>query len=248
MATHLEYLESFDVTACDAHVVAVTETEDGRLDLVLDTTCFYPRGGGQDWDEGTVKAPAGSVTFAVQEVRIDENGVVHHIGAFEHGALQPGDAVTCMVASERRAINTRLHSAGHLIDMAINALGLDWAPVKGQHYPHMSAVEYRGSWQPERTEALRAAIEQKADELIQAGTENTIRFMPAEEMRAVCRHVPGNIPKNKPARVVLYGEHFGVPCGGTHVRNLREIGTMHVPKLTEKKGTIRVNYTVEGIN
>jgi Ser-tRNA(Ala) deacylase AlaX len=60
--------------------------------------------------------------------------------------------------------------------------------------------------------------------------------------------VPDNIPKNKPARVVMYGPEFGIPCGGTHVKNLKQIGTIKIPKLKEKKGVIRVSYGVEGIN
>ena len=248
MATQLVYLEDFDVTGCDASVAAAARTDDGRVDIQLGQTCFYPRGGGQDWDEGTIKSRDGAAVFTVQEARLDENGVVHHVGSYEQGEFHVGDAAACAVNTERRAINTRLHSAGHVIDMAVDALGLDWMATKGQHYPHMSAIEYSGSWQAEKAEELRIAIEQKANELIQAGTENTIRLMPVEDMRAVCRHVPDNIPTNKPARVVMYGEHFGIPCGGTHVKNLREIGTVHVPKLSEKKDIIRVNYTVEGIN
>jgi len=248
MATQLIYLEDFDVTAGDALVTAVTATGDGQTDVQLNRTCFYPRGGGQDWDEGTISSRDGAAVFAVREVRLDENGAVHHIGAYQQGRLHAGDAVACAVDTARRTVNTRLHSAGHVIDMAVDALGLDWIAAKGQHYPHMSAVEYSGSWQPEKAEALRAAIEQKAGELIAAGTDNTICFMPAAEMHAVCRHVPQNIPTNKPARVVMYGAHFGIPCGGTHVRNLREIGTVHVPKVSEKKGVIRINYAVDGIN
>lgn len=248
MATQLLYLEDFGVAAGDALVTAVAQTEDGRTDVQLDRTCFYPRGGGQDWDEGTITNQDGSAIFAVQEVRLDENGIVHHIGLYKQGELHVGDLVACTVAAERRAVNTRLHSAGHVIDMAVDALGLDWTAAKGQHYPHMSAVEYSGSWQPEKAEALRAAIEQKAGELIAAGTGNSICFMPVAEMHTVCRHVPENISTNKPARVVMYGAHFGIPCGGTHVRNLREIGTVRVPKLAEKKGVIRINYTVDGIN
>ena len=72
--------------------------------------------------------------------------------------------------------------------------------------------------------------------------------MPVEEMHKVVRHVPDNIPKNKPGRVVMYGDNFGITCGGTHVKNLSQIGKVHIPKLKEKKGVIRVTYSVEGIN
>jgi len=244
--TELLYMQDFDVETCEARVLSVTSTEDGRSDVILDQTCFYARGGGQDWDKGTISKP--DVTFVVEEVRLDEDGQVHHIGSITRGSLQVGDKVVCEVDHERRMVNMRLHSAAHVIDMAVDQLGLDWISTKGQHYPHLSAVEYSGTWEADKAESLRTEIEALANELIQKGSHNTIRFMPVEKMHTICRHVPDNIPKNKPGRVVVYGENFGIPCGGTHVRDILQVGKVRIPKLKEKKGIIRVNYTVEGIN
>lgn len=244
--TELLYLAEFNVETCQATIASVTPTEDSRVDIELDQTCFYPRGGGQDWDTGVISTD--KATFRVEEVRLDENGIVHHVGVLEGGELNVGDSVDCKVDHKRRAINTRLHSAGHVIDMAISTLGLDWRATKGQHYLHLSAVEYEGTWNAEDTEEQKAKIEQTANEIIARGTDNSLRFIPVEEMHTVVKHVPTNIPTNKPARVVMYGEDFGIPCGGTHVKNLGQIGTVHVPKLKEKKGVIRVNYSVDGIN
>jgi Ser-tRNA(Ala) deacylase AlaX len=244
--TDLLYMQDFDVEACEAVIKSILATQDDRKAIELDRTCFYARGGGQDWDTGIIEKDG--TTFLVEEVRLDENGIVHHIGTFQGEELQAGDTVNCKVNHERRVINTRLHSAGHIIDMAIDSLGLDWVATKGQHYPHLSAVEYSGTWQPEQAEELKQKIEQATNAFIVKGTDNSLEFMPVDEMHKVVRHVPANIPKNKPGRVVMYGENFGIPCGGTHVRNLSQIGTVLIPKLKEKKGIIRVNYTVEGIN
>ncbi len=244
--TELLYMQDFDVESCSAVVKSVLDTEDNRTDIELDKTCFYPRGGGQDWDTGIIQKD--DSVFNVEQVHLDENGVVHHIGSFKSGELKAGDSVECSVTHDRRVINTRLHSAGHVIDMAIDSLGLDWVATKGQHYPHLSAVEYSGTWQPEKQEEMRLSIEQRANELIEKDNENSLEFMPVEEMHKVVRHVPDNIPKNKPGRVVMYGDNFGIPCGGTHVKHLKQIGSVKVPKLKEKKGVIRVSYAVKGIN
>lgn len=243
--SELLYMQDFDVESCEAKVLSIAPTEDGRIDVVLDRTCFYARGGGQDWDMGTISQ--NNTNFSVEEVRLDEQGDVHHIGTYSNGSLKPGDTAICKVEHERRVINTRLHSAGHVIDMAVDKLGLDWVGTKGQHYPHLSAVEYSGTWEPERAEELRAAIEKQANDFIKQGIDNSLAFMPVEEMHTVVRHVPDNIPKNKPGRVVIYGDDYGVPCGGTHVKNLKQVGTVKIPKLKEKKGVIRVSYEVEGI-
>lgn len=242
MATELLYLDDFDVLTAPATITAVTTLDDGRLDVVLDRTCFYPRGGGQDWDTGAIRAA--DVAFTVKEVRLDEHGVVHHLG---EGSVSEGAAVVLEVDAERRTANTRLHSAGHIVDLAVERLALPWVPGKGAHYPHMSFVEYTGEV-PGDVEEIRQRIEQEAGQVIGEGSRNEIRFMPVADMDQYCRHVPENIPTNKPARIVLYSETFGVPCGGTHVRNVAEVGTLSITKIKSKKGVTKVSYAVEGVN
>ncbi len=162
--TELLHMQDFDVEACEATIVLISETEDGRTDIILDKTCFYARGGGQDWDTGLINKDG--ARFRVDEVRLDEASIVHHIGEVTEGNFEVDDTVSGTVNHERRSINTRLHSAGHVIDMAIDSLGLDWVAGKGQHYPHLCAVEYTGTWQPERTEELKDMIEKQANEYI----------------------------------------------------------------------------------
>ncbi len=233
--TELVYLQAFDVIKCDAVVLSVTKLDDERTDVVLDRTCLYPRGGGQDWDTGKINE------FAVDEVRLDEEGTVHHMG---HGRLGKGQKVHIVVDKERRNRNSRLHSAGHVIDMAVNQLGLPLIPGKGAHYPHMSFVEYVGT--AEDAEAVQQALQEIVMELLDRNISNTIKFVTEGELKQLCRHVPDNIPTNKPVRVVLYGD-FGVPCGGTHVANLKDVGKIEITKVKAKKGLTKVSYRVDGI-
>lgn len=238
MATKLLYLDDFDVVSCEATVQSVSKLEGGRIDVAMDQTCFYPRGGGQDWDIGTIDGSG----FKVEEVRLDESGLVHHIG---QGSLLAGEIVNCRVDPERRAINTRLHSAGHVIDMAVSQVCPDWIPGRGAHYPQMSFVEYEGV--TDQPDEIKIRIQAKVDELLQQDTVNTMRYADRDELEKLCRHVPAYLPANKPTRVVLYGD-FGVPCGGTHVRKLSDIGKLEVTKVKSKKGLAKVSYRVEGIN
>ena len=240
MATKLLYLEDFDVVSCEATVVSVEKTEDGRTDVMLDQTCFYPRGGGQDWDTGTV-----GDNFQVGEVRLDEEGIVHHIG---QGGAKPGETVACKVDEKRRTINTRLHSAGHIIDMAVSQLRPDWVAVKGAHYPHMSYVEYRVPDETVADEALIKEIQEKVNMLSNSDYQNKLLFVTTDEMSKYCRHVPENIPTNKPSRIVLYADDFGIPCGGTHVKEVLEVGGITITKIKIKKGVVKVSYAVQGIN
>lgn len=245
MATKLLYLEDFDVVSCEATVVSVDKNEDETYIVTLDQTCFYPRGGGQDWDTGLLKTAQS--TFEVQEVRLDEQGAVQHIGWFKEGEFQSGETVKGEVETGRRQINTRLHSAGHVIDMSMSTLKPDWKPVRGGHYPHMSFVEYEA---PEGAETgnLTEKLQEKVNMLSINDYVNQLKFVNRDELAKYCRHVPDNIPTNKPTRVVLYADDFGIPCGGTHVKAVKEVGSIQITKIKIKKGLAKVSYAVQGIN
>ena len=238
-ATKLLYLQNFTLRECLAKVVSVT-TEDDRTVVILDQTIFYPQGGGQPFDQGALIGTAAK--FAVAEVRFVD-GLVKHIGNFERGTLAAGDTVSCQIDAARRELNSRLHSAGHVVDLAVAAVGLPWVPGKGYHFPDGPYVEYAANLEGLDREKLRTDIETKANAIIAEGRSTTLKFMPKEDMAKVCRFVPDYIPEGKPGRVVMYGDD-GIPCGGTHVSNLAEIRSMTIRKIKPNGAAIRVSYDV----
>ena len=141
METKLLYLEDFTRLECDAKIVERSQ-ENGKEILILDATVFYPQGGGQPYDTGVIESASGR--FLVEEVRFMD-GAVRHIGHFEWGELVIGDTVQCHVDAERRLLHSRIHSAGHLVDLAVAELGLPWTPGKGYHFPQGPYVEYAGN-------------------------------------------------------------------------------------------------------
>ena len=238
--TKLLYLEDFDVVESSAAVEKV-EQFDGRDVVVLDQTCFYPKGGGQDYDQGMIAT--GSVKISVEEVYFVD-GEVKHVGAFEAGQLAAGDKVSCKVDQARRSLNTKIHSAGHVIDMAVRGLGYTWIAGKGAHYPHMAFVEYSGEYDGEKKQDYIDQLQSRVDELIERGSTNHIEFMTPDEMTAKGATVPENMPKDKPSRVMVYDD-FAVPCGGTHIKNIADIGQITITKLKKKDGNIRLSYQVQ---
>lgn len=237
--TKLLYLEDFNLLTSNAIVVGALN-EDGRDVVILDQTIFYPQGGGQPYDWGITQSP--TAKFLVEEVRFVE-GIVKHIGRFENGSFKKGDTVKLLVNEERRRLHSRLHSGGHVVDVAINKLGLNWIPVKGYHFPQGPYVEYQGSLDGVDKEMVKADIERVANEFIQEGAATKLVFMPKEEMHKVCHFVPDYIPEGKPARVVMYGK-YGIPCGGTHVSNISEVKGITIPKVKMEGENIRVRYEV----
>lgn len=224
----------------EATVLAVTP-EDGRWAVVLDRTVFYPQGGGQAFDTGTLVA--GGTTFTVAEVRHREDQVCH-LGTFAGAPFAVGQTVRCAVDGDRRRLNSRAHTAGHVLDEAVKDLGYSWKTTKGTHYPGQMAVEFAGDPDAAGADQARDRIQAEIDRLLAADTPVSITRVPVadlakagEDPEALAAHaVDGRI------RVVNIGGRLNTFCGGTHVRRLSDIGRIHVRYVKAKKGTVKVGY------
>lgn len=224
------YMKNMAQTQCLSKIIG-SEQNEGKTILILDRTVFYPQGGGQSYDTGMIKSIDGNFVFQVQEVSFNE-GVVHHKGIIEHGEPSIGMEVNCFVAEDRRKLNSRLHSAGHLVDMALKELNFNWVPGKGYHFPDGAYVEYLGKLDGLNVEDLKLKMEQKCNEII---SRNIITKLVFDDNK---------LRNGKPMRTVFYGE-FGIPCGGTHVSNLNEVIAVSIRKIKQTKDTVRISYAVQ---
>jgi hypothetical protein len=131
-ATEALYQTDTYLFTCEATVLAVEQGEKGWL-VVLDRTCFHPQGGGQPADTGRIESVDGGGAFDVSMVKKDPAGVVRHDGAEQPG-FAAGAKVRCAVDGGPRVKNARVHSAGHLIDVAMGQCGITLRPTKGYHF------------------------------------------------------------------------------------------------------------------
>jgi misacylated tRNA(Ala) deacylase len=108
MATELLYLKSIKsgyFTDFNANVSSVEKDQ-----VTLNRKLFYPLGGGQNWDTGTLEGPNGRVF--VHEVR-GRGNILHTIDS-DH-QLEVGDEVKGAVDWKRRHAHMRMHTAQHLV-------------------------------------------------------------------------------------------------------------------------------------
>ena len=129
-ATDALYLGDTSLLETTATVLGVEEGEKGWT-AVLDATVFHPQGGGQPSDVGTLGDATVVSVFA--EGRAGSGGVVYHALEAEP-TFAVGDAVACRVDAEHRLRSARTHSAGHLIDVAMQRCGVGLEPTKGYHW------------------------------------------------------------------------------------------------------------------
>lgn len=237
--TNLLYLTDMQSLTCTAKVEDILE-ENGKQIIILNQTVFYPQGGGQPYDTGEITST--DPTFLVEEVRFVE-GIVKHIGVFKNGTFQKEESVTCLVNSERRLLNSRLHSAGHLVDMSVYELYPEWTPAKGFHFPDGPYVEYIATIPEEDKETVVKKLEELGNKFIKEELNTSTAFVTKEQLKEYCRHIPENIPEGKPVRIVSFKD-FGVPCGGTHVTNLKDLKYITIRKVKQEKDRVRVAYDV----
>ncbi|XP_050216178.1 LOW QUALITY PROTEIN: uncharacterized protein LOC126667252 [Mercurialis annua] len=251
--TKLQYYDDMWKLESQATIISFSKEEDGRLALILDSAIFHPQGGGQPADTGFITTPASSndfkLKFLVQDVR-SKAGIVYHYGAVEEdfGGDLIGQEVVLYVDESRRKLNSRLHSAGHLLDgcCTLQTVGLGHLePGKGHHFPDGPFVEYKGTIPQNELQSKQKEIEAEANDLISKGGKVSAAILSYEEASKICGgSLPDYIPKDSTPRIVKLGSLPGCPCGGTHVSDISDIKSMKVSQIRTKKGTTKVFYSV----
>jgi len=209
-----QYLASNALTGT-ATVTAVLT--DPKQVIRLDTTLFHAQGGGQRGDKGLI----GSAR--VVDTRHAEEGQVDHIVESVDG-IAVGDVVEIAVDEAHRREGMRLHSAGHLLADAVQAIRPRIRAVSGHHWKGEARVEFEGDI--EIDDALEGDLNAKIEELVAA---------------AIPVRVVGD-PYN--SRALAIGDFESVGCGGVHVSNTAELTGLTVTGFRSKKGRLRVRYEI----
>lgn len=242
--TNLLYLTHMQQLTGSAEVLGM-EQGDGKTVVYLDQTIFYPQGGGQPFDMGLIESADNK--FIVDEVRFSD-GVVLHKGHFENGSFPLHLPVMLYVNESRRWLNSRLHTAGHVVDRAVEAMNLGWEPTKAYHFPEGPYVEYKGSTDAAEFGQIQTKIQELCNHYIAENLPVSCRLASLDEVKELCPNAAtnfwSNLPQGKPIRLVLI-DMFAVPCGGTHVRSLADLESMVITKIKKKGDDIRVSYDVK---
>jgi misacylated tRNA(Ala) deacylase len=231
MYQHDSYLKTLS-----AHVTHVKE--DG---VCLDRTIFYPLGGGQPGDTGRL-TDVGGGSHRVTDTRRDrESGlIVHFLDNADHG-LCAGDELSLEIDWERRYRLMRMHSCMHLLSSLIPAdvTGGSVGEFKSRLDFDMGELVVDKA---ELTEQIRQIVEQGHDVTVGSITEAELDEKP-ELVRTMSVQPPRGVGDIRMIRVE--GVDYQ-PCGGTHVRNTREIGTVRVSKIENKgKRNRRIHIVLE---
>jgi misacylated tRNA(Ala) deacylase len=239
MSTDCLFREDSYLQECNATVVGMT----GSGGAVLDRTVFYAASGGQPADCGQLVRSGGDVIRIAGAQFTDEakTEIAHVAAVPAELRLSPGEMVQARVDWNLRYARMRMHTALHLLSAVLPY------PVTGGS---VGDAEGRLDFDIPDAGLDKDEITRKLADMIAAGADVRSRWITDAELEAN----PGLVktmsvkPPMGTGRVRLI-EIVGYdlqPCGGTHVRNTREIGEVRVTQI-EKKGRqnrrVRIAFT-----
>lgn len=230
------YLEDSYLKECDATVISVKE---GKY-VVLDQTIFYPKGGGQPWDTGQILNQ--NEAYNVVYVGKFSGEISHEV---DRAGLKEGDKVHCILNWERRYKLMRSHTAAHVFaSLLCTETG---ALVTGNQLEE-DKIRFDFSLEKFDREILETYIK-KANELFKKDIPVKWYELPREEALKIpgvikmAEAYPPDIPKLRIVEIVGVDKQAD---GGTHVKNLKEVGQIKLLKMENKgKNNRRVYFTLE---
>ena len=232
--TEALYMNDSYLKNWNAKVVSVKE---GKY-IILDKTAFYPESGGQLWDEGFIIMEGQK--FKVIYVGKFSGEISHNV---DKDGLKVGDEVSCEIDWERRYRMMRYHTAAHLISNVLYRRAN--AKITGNQI-ELDKTRIDFSMKDYSPETLRAFLEE-ANDIITQDLPITTKYLSKDEvmLRPELARLAMGLPEDiKEFRIVKIGDIDEQVDGGTHVNNLKEIGTIEVIKTVNKGKTNRRIYFI----
>jgi len=227
-ATERLYYQDSRLLEFDARVIDLSQRDDGAIAVVLDRTAFYPTGGGQPNDTGSL-----GEARVIDCIDAEDDGVLHVI---QGPAPEVGDPVHGKVDWLRRLDHMQQHTGQHILSAAF--VRLFEAPTRS-----FRVLEHECE--------IDVALDDPTDEKIEAAVDLANQIV--WEARPIqVRHVnsdeAASLPLRKePAREgelrLIQIEDFDLtPCGGTHAKSTGEVGMLAVRSWERAKGLTRIQF------
>ena len=221
-------LDSY-VTEFECKVIDLYEAGE-KLQVVLDRTAFFPEGGGQTSDRGTLD------DVYVEDVQIECGKILHTVENSKENSdkLQPGTVITGKIDFKKRFSDMQQHSGEHIFSGIVHSLyGYDNV---GFHLGSETVtLDFNGSLGKDDV----CKVEKLVNKAVWDNKEIHVFFPTEEEKQTISyrskREVDG------PLRLVEIPEVDICACCAPHVRRTGEIGLVEVVKFEKYKGGTRLN-------
>jgi len=229
--TERKYFQDSNFLEFSATVVEVKPSEHGDC-VVLDQTAFYPTGGGQPNDTGSLGEAR------VVDVFEDEANIIYHL--VQAGSFEPGQTVSGVVDRGRRLDHLQQHSGQHLLSQA---------------FVQTCGAETRSFHLGSQTSTIDIELQSPTDELMR-GAEDLANGIVFEDrpmrVHLVNEEEAALLPLRKESAVrgnirVIEIENFDwSPCGGTHAARTGQIGLIAIRSYERFRKMTRIEFVCGG--
>jgi len=227
-ATERLYYHDSRLLEFDARVTDLSERDDGAIAVRLDRTAFYPTGGGQPNDTGTL-----GEARVVDCIDMEDAGVLHVI---QGPTPEVGELVHGRIDLLRRLDHMQQHTGQHILSAAF--VKLFDAPTRSfRMLEHECEIDV----------ALDGPTDEKIEQAVDLANQTiwqnrliTIHDVTAEEASALpLRKEPARAGE---LRVIEIDDFDLTPCGGTHAQATGEVGIIAVRSWERAKGLTRIQF------
>ncbi len=204
-------------------VATIDEGQEGVV--VLDATPFYPEGGGQIGDAGSLMLD--SSRFAVSDTRKLPGKLIGHYGRQHAGQLKVGDRIAAAIDSDRRTATRYNHSATHLLHAALRQ-------ILGEHVQQKGSLVTQDRLRFDFSHSAPVsgdeidAIERLVNDNIRANHVVEVQQMSLDQAKSKGAAALFGEKYDDEVRVVGMGDFSLELCGGTHVSGTGDIGILKI--------------------
>jgi alanyl-tRNA synthetase len=200
--------------------------------VALDQSAFYPTGGGQPCDTGSINAAR-----VIDVEMADDGRIMHRLDS--DVSFSVGEEVTCEVDWRRRREMTQQHTGQHILSQAF--FRLFGAETKGFRITDRTTeIDLTLEAQPDEIERAIARAEELANDVVFDNREIRVHMVTPEEA--------AGLPLRKESfitdcvRVIEIADYDWSPCGGTHAERTGEVGLIAVRGWERAKKMTRVHF------
>jgi alanyl-tRNA synthetase len=232
-ATERLYLRDPFLFSFDARVVALSRWKDAPS-VLLDRSAFYPEGGGQLGDHGTLRGS--SLSLDIIDVQVDEDGVVHHVLTADPVGDVVGAEVAGAIDADRRRDFMSQHTGQHMLSSALLEVGRA-ETVSSRLGAETSTIDVNVAGLDEK---LAALAEESVTSAVLGDRAIRVLFPTPEELRALPLRRQPKVDVD--VRIVDIEGFDTSPCGGTHCTRTGQVGPVRITGMERYKGGTRVTF------
>jgi alanyl-tRNA synthetase len=227
-ATARLYYEDSRLLEFDARVIGLSELDDGQIAVTLDRTAFYPTGGGQPTDTGTL-----GDARVVDCIDVESDGVLHVI---QGPAPEIGDAIHGKIDWLRRLDHLQQHTGQHILSASFVQL-FDAPTLSFRMLDQECEIDV--ALEDPSDERVEQAVD-LANQIIWESRPISIRQVTSAEAAALpLRKEPA---RDGDLRVIDIDGFDLTPCGGTHAKSTGEVGVITARLWERAKGLTRIHF------